>query len=441
MNTLIPFQIFISLLLGAAIGFERESSWKGEQSSSGGGVRTFSLVCLLGALAGLFYKANFPLGFIFISASLLVLISSYYIKSTTITKDFGLTTEFSFITTFLIGTCLTLGLLPMDISVALTVVLMLILAVKSETKKLIAEVKSQEVQAFIGYAIIALVILPFLPNINYTIANVPILKAILEVFGTNAQRFINLEILNPQRLWFIVVLITGIDVLGYILSKFLGSKKSFLFASFIGGFISSTSTTQSLAQKSLKTTATNYLVGSALLANLASFIQIFLLVGPLNTKWLFTITPSLIILIISSGILSWFLFNQSLKPQSDEENIDNSNRKIFSLLPALKFAILIVMVKFATGICLIMFGQSGFLISSIIASFAGLDAILVNLATLAGNTISFQFALLVFLVVNATNLLSKAFYSYLQGSKNFAIKFLTSALIITSLTFFGFWMF
>jgi uncharacterized membrane protein (DUF4010 family) len=99
-------------------------------------------------------------------------------------------------------------------------------------------------------------------------------------------------------------------------------------------------------------------------------------------------------------------------------------------MPALKFAALLIVIKIVTKICLILFGQSGFIISSIIASFAGIDAIIVNLADMAGHTITFKFAFITFLLINATNLLSKSAYSYLQGSKEFALKFFLSVLAI-----------
>jgi uncharacterized membrane protein (DUF4010 family) len=78
----------------------------------------------------------------------------------------------------------------------------------------------------------------------------------------------------------IVVLITGIDVFGYILGRMVGNKNGFALTSFMAGFVSSTSATQSLAQRSNNTRFVNHLVGAAVLANLASFLQIFLLVGP-----------------------------------------------------------------------------------------------------------------------------------------------------------------
>ena len=118
------------------------------------------------------------------------------------------------------------------------------------------------------------------------------------------------------------------------------------------------------------------------------------------------------------------------EPKERVEAEEKKDTNIFSLLPALKFAGILIVIKIVTKICLIVFGQSGFIISSIIASFAGIDAIIVNLAEMAGHTITFKFAFLTFLAINATNLLSKSVYSYVQGDRQFALKFFLSVLVI-----------
>jgi uncharacterized membrane protein (DUF4010 family) len=191
-----------------------------------------------------------------------------------------------------------------------------------------------------------------------------------------------------------------------------------------------------LAQKSKKTGVVNYLVGAALLADLASFLQIFLLVGPLNARWLVTLIPSIIIMAIVAVILASFFIRRH-EPEQNTEETDQKKTKIFSLLPALKFAGLLIVIKLMTKICLILFGESGFVISSVIASFAGLDAIIVTLAEMAGQTITLKFALLTFLLVNATNLLSKTVYSFLQGNRKFAVRVMASFAAIVLVSFAG----
>ena len=62
-----------------------------------------------------------------------------------------------------------------------------------------------------------LVILPFLPNINYKLGNIPMFKSI-----SFTPQIANLDIINPYHLWLVVVIISGINLLSYIFRKKFG---------------------------------------------------------------------------------------------------------------------------------------------------------------------------------------------------------------------------
>ncbi len=426
-------KLVISLLMGAVIGLERESGPKNEWAI--GGIRTFSLIGLLGALCGLLYTNNLMFFCILSAVMFGAFVIAYYAIGAYHSKEMGITSELAVLFTFLIGLLTIVEIIPLSILVALFVVVVLLLSLKSKTRALAAGVSRLELDSFVSYAIIALVVMPFLPNVAYTVMDIPFVSAIIHNFNFQLGSFGTLELINPQKIWLVVVLITGIDVFAYILGKIIGSQKSFTLTSFVAGFISSTSATQLLAQKSKRTGLAHYFVGAALISNMASFLQIFLLVGPLNIRWLISLLPSLMGMIISAIVLAFF-FLRKKEPHEKAPDSEVSG-KIFSLLPALKFAGLLVVVKIVTKVSLLWFGQSGFIISSVLASLVGLDAVLINLAELAGTTITFKFATLTFLLVNATNLGSKTLYSSLQGGKKFARYFLASAAVIVLSSFIG----
>ena len=421
--------LFLALVFGAAVGLERESNKPNDPHV--GGIRTFSLIAMLGALAGIFIQH----GYVYIGLAIVIgfvaLLISYYVAESLHTKDFGITSEVSAIITFVLALMVMMSVIPKQIVIAIFVILVFVLALKSRTSQFVSGINKNEVQSFISYAIIALVVLPALPDYSYQLKDIPLLHQLLENAGADMSRFDQLDLINPRKIWMVVVLITGIDVFGYVLGRLVGSGKGFALTSFIAGFVSSTSATQSLAQRSNQTPFVNHLVGAAVLANLASFLQIFLLVGPINAKWLTAIIPSILIMVSVAGVLAYY-FLVKKEPAEAATPESKKSEAIFSLLPALKFAALLIVIKIVTKISLILFGQAGFVISSIIASFAGLDAILVNLADMAGKSITFEFAFLTFVMVNTTNLLSKSFYSWLQGSRGFAVKFLIAALVIAA---------
>ncbi len=435
--------LFINLILafvfGAVVGLERESS-KGSGAHVGG-IRTFSLMSMTGALAGIFIAHGYlALGVAVIAGFLLLLISNYITEGLH-TKDFGVTSELSALGTFFLGLMVMLNIIPLQTTVAFLVILVFILSLKSKTDKLMAGISKNEVQSFVSYAIIALVALPVLPDYAYKVKDLPVVEGLLKGLGVNIGQFDNLDLVNPRKIWFVVVLITGIDVFGYILSRLVGDKSSFALTSFMAGFVSSTSTTQSLALRSKASRFVNHLVGAAILANLASFFQIFLLIGPLNAPWLMAILPSIMIMILTAAVLAVYYFKRKEPDDGGAATEEKKSTAIFSLLPALKFAALLIVIKIVTKICLILFGESGFIISSVLASFAGIDAIMVNLADMAGHTITFKFAFLTFLIINATNLLSKSGYSYLQGDRRFALRFLAAMIIIIAASATGLFFF
>lgn len=429
----LPVLFFLAALFGAIVGLEREAHRTGSEEESVGGIRTYALIGLIGGLAGFFWiNAIAPLA-LGLLASVVGLLIVYYALHAHGYKQLGVTTELSVIITFVVGFLTVSKLLTLQNTVIILILSLITLAVKKHTHHITSRwITAQELPGFISYALIALVILPILPDQSIQIGNIPFLQTFLHGYGLELGQFAGVEIFNPRKIWFIVALVTGIDVLGYILNKIFGAKKSFTLASLVGGFISSTSTTVALAQKSrVEKKHAAILVGAALLANVASFFQVFLLVGPLNSAWLVALTPTLLSIVGAGGVVAaYFLIRGQNKTDKETKTEATPERRIFDFMPALKFACLLIAVKFVTKICLILFGNSGFIISSVIASFAGIDAIVLNLADMAGRTISFQTAIFTFCLVNATNLLTKTGYSFAQGSRAFAWRFLASALII-----------
>jgi uncharacterized membrane protein (DUF4010 family) len=424
--------LLMALVFGAAIGLERESSKQPDTHAGGvGGIRTFAIISLLGAVAGMLAVHNYQAMAIGLVAGFLALVVAAYISEAVSSKDYGITSELSAVATFFIGMLVMVEIVPLHVTVALLVMFVFVLSMKARTVQLMAGIQRSEVQAFISYAIIALVALPVLPDVSYKLRDLPMLHDIMGGMGVQLGEFDNLDLINPRKIWLVVVLITGIDVFGYILSRIVGSSSGFALTSFMAGFVSSTSATQSLALRSKEVKFVSHLVGAAVLANLASFLQIFLLIGPLNPQWLVSIAPSILFMVVTAGVIA-YVFLKKQEPKTEAELEEKKAVKIFAIGPALKFAGLLIVIKIATKVCLILFGQSGFIVSSVIASFAGIDAIMVNLAEMAGHTITFEFAFLTFMIVNLTNLLSKSGYSYMQGDRRFAVKFLVSVLIVAA---------
>ncbi len=286
-------------------------------------------------------------------------------------------------------------------------------------------------------------ILPFLPNYTYSIGDNKVIEGLINNFPKVWQEIIELPLVNPFKLWTYVVLITGVEVLGYFLTKIIGGKKGWLLTSIAGGFASSTATIKSLSQKSKKSKNTNVLLSSAILANLVSFIQVSILIGPVNFLFLSKLLPVfLIIMFLSLFFVFYYVKNTDNHNAKEKLNKMSDNLEIFNLNQALKFVGIFSIISIFSKILFVFFGDRGFLLATALGSFAGIDAVMINTAELAGSTIPLQTGFLAFILANTVNFLSKIGYSFLDGSKEFTRKLgnVFLILIIASFLYFYFYI-
>lgn len=441
----IGYKILLAFLLGAVIGMEREVSknsgiYKGKNLPAILGIRTFSLVTVLGAISGILYVSFMPLALIISAAFFLILIVFYFLDSSS-TKDHGITSEIALMYSYVIGILLTLDVIPVQLTLAITVGVILLLSQKRFIKTQIKNVQHYELNAFISFAIIALAILPFLPNTSYALNDIPAIREFMKNFGISDAKFLATDFINPFKLWMYVALITGVDLIGYLLERSIGQKKGWLLASMAGGFVSSTATTQSLAQESKKRKAVNVLVAAAILSNLVSFIQIGILIMPVNAVFFVQLLPILVTMILASFLTLFYFLKKGEKGDKGFTGSGKKETKIIDLKAALKFAVLFLIITIISKVALALFGSSGFLITTAIGAFAGLDAVIINAANLSGRTIEESLAVLAFIIANASNLGAKVFYSFGMGSRNFTVKLGISMLIIIVASLLAFFLF
>lgn len=426
MDLAVHIKLILALLLGAFIGLEREyhkeEISQGKQVVSSLGVRTFSFLSLMGAVGGFLFSDYLVFSSI-LTISVMLLILGNYVLASIHTKDSGITTEIASLFAYAVGFMVARNVFSVHLIVATTVIATLILSRKEEIKNAVARLRGFETNAFITYAIIALVILPFLPDRSITLSDVTFLKTLLEAYRVNFGPFSTVELINPYKLWFIIALITGIDMLGYFLNKRFGQQKGHLLSAISGGFVSSTATTIALAQDSRQTIASDRMVSATIFANTASFFQLIFLLAPTNSSLLVKSTFPIIAIIVV-GFLSGLYFLRRRGSRGKVSIKTKTQTEVFSLSQAFKFGLIYLLVRFGSNVALTFLGSSGVYITSALGALVGLDAVTLNLADLtARNIISLDGGVVALLIANAVNLSAKVFYSYTQGSRAFTVKF------------------
>jgi uncharacterized membrane protein (DUF4010 family) len=211
-----------ALALGLLVGLQRE--WVRSQVA---GIRTFALLTLFGALAGLIGLAfgGWVIAAGFLAFAAMVILGNLGERKQQ-DPDIGLTTEMAMLVMFAVGIIIMLGHRLEAMVVA--GVVMVLLHSKKRLHAMVYRIGEDDLREIARLVLVGLVILPVLPN--------------------RAMGYLN--VLNPFAIGLMIVLVVGISLTGYLAGKFLGCDRGALLAGLLGGLVSSTATTASVARRS-----------------------------------------------------------------------------------------------------------------------------------------------------------------------------------------------
>ncbi len=421
LETSLLVDLLLSLSIGAIMGIEREIMHQKQEVRDFGGIRTFVLISLLGFIISylateiLHSTAAFLLGF----TTFMLLVIASYILIALKTGRIGLTTEIAATIAFLLS-----SLLVWDteqkfnlIAVTLAVIVAALLAVKSHLHKFAKNTQIPELYAALKLAIISIVILPLLPNKDYTPLDVPGVESLLQSVPSVLALASELSVFNPFKIWLMVVFISGISFIGYILMKTVGTNKGIGMTSFLGGLVSSTAVTIALAERSKGNTWNVPLAMGIIIASTVMFGRVLLTVLVVNPS---LVAPLFLPLcaMVAVGIVAIIFLARKPKPKK-QEKIDIKSP--FALGPALKFGAIFAAILTIARILHLMFGNAGIYTASLIAGLADVDAITISLATLAGKTsLESTAAILGITLAITANMIIKTVIAYMTGARSLA---------------------
>ena len=351
----------VALSLGLIIGVERER----EKSGTFAGIRTFPLISLLGCSAALINECFAPWVF---AASLVVLaavvITAYVYTATP--RSHGITTEVASLLCFLYG-----GLVWWNLSklaAALAVVTVLLLTSKEPLESISQKIGHQDITAALQFGIITLIVLPILPDRTYG----------------------PLDVLNPYIIWLMVVLIAGINFVGYILIKTLGPQQGIGLTGLLGGIASSTALTFGFSRRSRTEQSFSPEFALAIvLACSVMFIRVLVeayMVNPAVGRILLIPVTAASCTGLLCSVAVWFVRRQHATcfPEKEQVKIQNP----FELWSAVLFGLLFGCILFLAKAAQIYLGTGGLYLSSVAAGVADVDPITLSLANLATATVN-----------------------------------------------------
>ncbi|MCB1155511.1 MgtC/SapB family protein, partial [bacterium] len=214
------WRLGLALGLGLLVGLQRQ--WSGHLL----GIRTFPLITLMGvataAISGPSATWVVATGLLVLGA---VLVVATRLLAVSKNSDFQVTTLVAALVMYLVGAMIGRGYTVE--SIALAGVTAVLLQWKAPLHQFVERIGKEQIRAVFKLVLLALVILPVMPNRAYG------------PYG----------VLNPFHIWSMVVLIVGISLVGYLLSKYVSPRTGSVLAGVLGGLISSTATTVSYARR------------------------------------------------------------------------------------------------------------------------------------------------------------------------------------------------
>lgn len=344
--------------IGFMIGLQREFAKGGEGRSIVAGERTFALFGLTGWLAA-FASAQMdsPLPFlviVFLIGSMAAI--SYFVDAWR--GKVGLTTEVAIVVTILVGALCFWGYLTL--AAAIGIATTVLLSLKLETDRFVRALTREDVSAALQLAVISAVILPILPN-----------EAIFPP---------PFDVLNPYKIWLMVVFISGISFLGYVAIKIVGPHQGIGLSGLLGGLVSSTAVTLSFSERSNHEPQLAKPFALAItVAWTVMFARVLVEVGVINKALLSEIWLP----IVAAGVIGllYCVYLYSSQRTSEKGDIEFSNP--FDLKSAIKFGLLYGLILLISRVAQMYLGDTGIYISSIVSGAADVDAIALSMAELS----------------------------------------------------------
>lgn len=393
----------IALGAGALIGLQRQQSRDEEKGPGVAGVRTFPLIALAGALSALtaHTMGMWPMLGAMVMIGAFLAVSQYQESSRS--ADPGITTQVAALITFLLGVLALAPGIPLPVGdrylliVASAGVVMALLSFKEPLHQAVARISDDDLYATAKFVVLAVVMLPLLPNRAYGPFNV----------------------LNPFNVALMVVLIAGMSFLGYIAMRIAGPRHGLLATGLLGGLVSSTAVTVSLATRARESSAVAALAAVAtVLASSTMFLRMLVVIGVIDPGLLTSLIWPLGMMTLGGYGMALLFY---LKPrQALHEVPPVLYHNPLGLGAALKFGLFYAGVVVAAKGAQIVLGDRGLYVSSVLAGTADVDAITLSVARFHLEGLETRTAVTAIMAAAMTNTLVKAGLAAWFGGKPLA---------------------
>jgi uncharacterized membrane protein (DUF4010 family) len=264
---------------------------------------------------------------------------------------------------------------------------LLLLELKDSLEGLGKGLPRDEVLTFTKFLVLAVVILPIVPNRD------------LGPFG-----------LNPFKTWLVVVAVASISYGSYVLQKLLREKGGVLLTAVLGGAYSSTLTTVTLSKKASAAARPHLFAGGILMASGMMYLRLAALVSLFNQPLMRVLAPSFCALAVAGLGVGW-LWSRRLDPGATAVAPQDSKNPL-ELSAAFLFALLFLAMLVITHLALTYLGKGGVFGLAAIMGVTDVDPFILGITQSAGTSTPVALGASAIAIAASSNNAVKGFYAF-----------------------------
>ena len=345
----VALKMAVAVGIGMLIGMERK--WAHKEA----GIRTFSIVALLGALAALI-----SLDLVIVSmVGVFLLIAAMNARSLRKEDALEVTTSAALLVDYVLGVLTGLG--HIFTPVAGAIVMTMLLALKTELNRFTGGLQPSEIRSAILLGLIGFVIYPLMPD-----------------------RYVDpWNLFNPHDAWLSVIAISGIAFINYVCLKVLHGGGLYWSAVF-GGLVNSSATMAELSTRAESGGLASMVSVLSLLTTIAMFARNLLLVALFSPRSLAATLLPLIVMALVAGAWLWIDLYRQHKHREEKSPALQLDTPI-SLKKVLGFGLLFVVIQVGGTLLSRAFGRYGMLATGFFGGLASSASTTAAAATMASH--------------------------------------------------------
>jgi len=378
----------LALAFGLAVflGLAFEEVYKRQERSSPGGVRTFPMLAVSGAMLYLI-EPQHALAFIVGLFALALWLQAYLRNALLSPNETSLMIPASNLLAYLIGPVALTQ--PPWMVVAVSVTAVILLGTREQLHRLIQLVPQEELLTAGKFLILVGIILPLVPNQPVTAATP----------------------LTPYHVWLAVVAVCTLSYLSYLLQKYVSARNAALLPAILGGVYSSTATTVTLAKRQREVgLARSDLAAGILAATAVMYVRLGVVIALFDVHLAWALAPALGILFALGAAMAAYEWRRIAK-RHDDVNLSVPAINPLQIPTALIFAVVFVVISVLTEAIRTAFGQTGILLLAALVGVTDIDPFVINIAQGGVTGLSVTALSAAILIAASSNNIAKTLYA------------------------------